>query len=592
MAKIQIPRQIPPTTINKFLGLNESTDGDTELKLGEASKMLNFRVTDGGKLKKMEGYALLFPSLGPGVVQGQFYGEVGGTYQHLFAHNGNVYKRIANVNTIIGTLINAQTFFFFFQNKVYMLNGSEYKSWDGTIFQDVAGYRPLIAITTPPAGGGTLFEEINNLTGAKHQTFSPDGIATAFQVAETNVTSFDFVKVTGVLKTLGTDYTVSLSTGKITFTTAPLTGTPDNVDIGWTKGTGTRENVFKNRFAMLYGGGVDSRVLMWGNTTAKNRFSYSALASGALSAEYFPASNFSDVGSDQHAITDITRQYDRLIIYTEVGSYHSNYDTTTLSNTQVVVNFPVYELNSVKGNVAPGQVQLINNDPFSIFEGIYKWTSTLVRDERNAVYISKRVQPSLDSVDLTKAVTFDYEQNGEYWLVVGSTAWIYNYRVDAWYKRDNVLASNFLEIDGKLYFGTEGTIMRFDPALSTNAGTIINAVWEMGFHDFGAEWLNKYMNNIWITLKADEKARLDLTPITNNDGTGETQSIFYNLATFEHADFSKWSFLTSSNPQPFYLEVQCMGFTYFKLKLSNSSINEGATVLSINLPARLGGKVR
>ena len=33
-------------TVDKFLGINESGDGDTELKLGEASKMENFTITD------------------------------------------------------------------------------------------------------------------------------------------------------------------------------------------------------------------------------------------------------------------------------------------------------------------------------------------------------------------------------------------------------------------------------------------------------------------------------------------------------------------------------------------------------------------
>ena len=33
-------------TVDKFLGINESGDGDTELKMGEASKMENFLVTD------------------------------------------------------------------------------------------------------------------------------------------------------------------------------------------------------------------------------------------------------------------------------------------------------------------------------------------------------------------------------------------------------------------------------------------------------------------------------------------------------------------------------------------------------------------
>jgi len=601
IAKITIPKQVPPATINVFLGVNQSNDGDTELKLGEASTCMNWVVTDANKLKKAIGYMPLFPSLGAGVIQGQWLGNVAGTRVHLFAHGGNIYKRVANTNTIIGTLTDAKTSFFFFQGKVYILNGHEYKSWDGATFSDVVGYRPLIVIGTPPGGGvgstdgdgmGRLFEEINNLTGAKHQTFSPNTTLTAYQLAETNIDSVDFVEILGVAKKSGTDYTVNLVTGIVTFTTAPTTGTPDIVDIGWTKGAGDRASVFKNTFAMLYGGGNDSRVLMWGNPDEKNRFCYSALSDGVLSAEYFPADNFSDVGSDQHAITDITRQYDRLIIYTDKGSYWATYDTTTLVDGSVVVNFPVYELNSVKGNVAPGQVQLINNDPFTIQEGVYQWTSTNVRDERNATYMSKRVQPSLDGADLAKAITFDYEKNGEYWLVVGSTAWIYNYRVDVWYQRSNVAASNFIEIDGSLYFGTEGTIMKFDPAYLTDNGTAISAVWEMGFFDFGAEYLNKYMNNIWISIKPEIHTSVEIKTITNNEGTSITQKIYYNLATFNHASFSRFSFNTSRNPQPFYIEVQAMGFDYFKLILSNASITDIATVLSINMPARMGGKIR
>ena len=623
MAKIQIPKSIPPSTISNFLGINESSDGSTELQLGEASKMINWRITDGGKLKKMEGYSPLFPSLGSGTIQGQWQGDVNGSWVHLFAHGGNIYKRpgytiaeleamtLAEIEALtlsevggyhykIGTMTDAKTSFFYFSGKVYIINGYEYKSWDGTTFADVVGYRPKIVIGTPPGGGvgstpgdgmGRLFEEINNLTGAKHQTFSPNTTLTGYQLAETNIDSVDFVKILGVTKTVTTDYTVNLVTGVVTFTVAPPTGTPDIVDIGWTKGIGDRPIVLNNLFVRFYGGTNDNRVLMFGNALAKNRFIFSGLANGVPSAEYFPANNYGDAGSSEFAITDLIRQYDRLIIPTEQGSYYTNYETTTLVDGTVVVSFPIYTLNSTKGNVAMGQGQLVNNNPFTIQEGVYQWTSTNVRDERNATYMSKRVQPSLDLVDLTKAVTFDYEKNGEYWLVVGSTAWIYNYRVDVWYQRSNVTASNFIEIDGELYFGTDGTIIKFDPLVLTDNGVAISAVWEMGFFDFGAEYLNKYLNNIWISLKPEIKSSVDVQTETNNDGLGEVEKIYYNLYTFKTMDFRNFSFHTSSNPQPFYLEVQAMGFCFFKLILSNSSEDE-ATILSINLPARLGGKVR
>ena len=33
-------------TVDKFLGINKSGDGETELKMGEASRMENFMISD------------------------------------------------------------------------------------------------------------------------------------------------------------------------------------------------------------------------------------------------------------------------------------------------------------------------------------------------------------------------------------------------------------------------------------------------------------------------------------------------------------------------------------------------------------------
>ena len=41
------------TGIKNFLGLNLSETGETNLKLGEASKMKNFRITKDYKLEKI-----------------------------------------------------------------------------------------------------------------------------------------------------------------------------------------------------------------------------------------------------------------------------------------------------------------------------------------------------------------------------------------------------------------------------------------------------------------------------------------------------------------------------------------------------------
>ncbi len=591
MAKIVIQKEIAPTKIDAFRGLNENVDGEYGLKLGEATKQVGWRVTSGYQLKRMEGYKTIFSGL-VGNVQGMWYGKLNGSFFFLFVNNGHLYSGnlTDGTKTNLGTLTDAPTRFIPFGSKVYILNGHEYKSFDGTTFAVVAGYRPLVAITTPPAGGGTLYEQINVLTGQKHQTFSSDGTATAYQLAETNIDSIDFVKVRGVLKTVTTDYTVDLVNGKVTFLTAPSGGVPDDTDIGWTKGTGQRSLIENCRFAMDYSGQTDSRVFLWGNTSYKNRRFWSGLADGVPSAEYFEANSYDDLGSGQYAITDIVKQLDRQKIFLENGAMYSYYATETIGG-QTTATFPVYELNDNIGNKAYGQVQIINDSPFTLYNGVYAWLSSTVRDQTNASLISQRVQDSLDDVDLSTAVTYNWQEMKEYWLCVGSTVWIFNYLNNTWYKRNNVPATCFIVINGQMYFGTNGTIEKFDTEQRTDNGTLIETVWEMGFYDFGAEYLKKYMSKFWVGLKPDVKSKVNINSITNNEGTSLTQTIYYNLATFLHCDFQHFSFKTSYNPQPFRIRMKEKGFAYLKIKLSSDSLTDVATILSINILIRLGGKI-
>jgi hypothetical protein len=339
---------------------------------------------------------------------------------------------------------------------------------------------------------------------------------------------------------------------------------------------------------MDYSGQTDSRVFLWGHPDYINRRFWSSLADGVPSAEYFEVTSFDDLGSGQNAITDIVKQYDTQKIFFENSAMYAKYDITT----DGIVSFPAYELNEEVGNVAPGQMQIINNSPFSIYNGVHAWTSTTIKDQTNESLVSQRVQESLSSVNLTTAITVNWQEKHEYWLCIGSKVYIFNYLTNVWYKFDNIPATCFLIINGKLYFGTSNSIEVFDEAELTDNGTAISAVWEMGFFDFGREWGKKFMRNVWVSLKPEVLSSVDVSYTTDNDGTGEEQTLFYRLSNFQHMDFSHFSFATSYNPQPFYMEVQAQQFVYFKLILKNSSITDSLTILSINMPIRYGGKVR
>ena len=184
---------------------------------------------------------------------------------NVYVAGGKVYDK----DSEIGTLTDDVTSIFEFNKVLYFINGHEYKKWDGTTFSSVEGYIPKIKIATTPAGVGTDYEPINVLTGKKHQTFSADGTSTDFYLVETGVTSIDKVIVAGVETTA----TLDTTNGKVSFGTAPAEGV-DNVDIYWTKGTGTSSNVTANYYCQKYGLASDTRVFLYGNSSAKNRIYY------------------------------------------------------------------------------------------------------------------------------------------------------------------------------------------------------------------------------------------------------------------------------------------------------------------------------
>jgi hypothetical protein len=667
--------------INTFLGLNEQ--GETQLKLGEASTMTNWRLVDEYKPRVIEGYEQLFATIGAVNVRGMWAGEISNLSRLLFACNGHIYRDVsisgsvydslvtsytnvdvvlttalngaeggttgidnvvilknsfgvqmsevtqANIDLVasvgkfyfdadeklnyivakgayvniaaartglgtttgyyrIGTLTDAATSFFLKDGSLYILNGAEYYKWSGSgSIAAVTGYRPTIAINAPPAGGGTLYEQINLLTGAKSQTFSTVTGSTSYVLAESDVDTVDSVYLNGVLKTITTDYTLDDP-----ITTVTLTGDPGdgegNLEVNWTKAnSANRALVTANKYIRAFGNN-DERIFLFGNADA--RLHSGITLDGTSTAEYFEATAIDYVGSGDD-ITDICQQYDRQTIYTDGGAYYSYQEDVTTSGV-TITSFPIFPLNNKIGNVAPGQVQLILNNPYSIHNGLYNWLSTTVRDERNATYLSKRVQPSMDAVDLSTAITYDYEKMGEYWLCVGKTIWAYNYRLDAWYKF--VLLDTptcFIEIDGQMYFGTDdGRIMKFDSDLRSFNGSNIRAELYMGFTDAGSPNRVKYLEESHIALKAESHVGLDVYWETNKKVPKDTpKPIGYNNIDFDDIDFDDWSFEGNYNPQPFPVKTKAKDWVYFRHVFISDSDYYTAQILEVTLEPSIGG---
>ncbi len=473
-----------------------------------------------------------------------------------------------------------------------------------TMFSNVEGYAPKIRIGCIPATGaigttGAEFEGNNQLTGKKHITYNGDGTA-VYQLPEKAIASVDFVYVDGTLRTLTTHYTVDLTTGVVTFTSGNLPAIGlDNVDIYWNKATADRDVIVKNKAMTEF----KNRIFMYGNPNQPNAIIYSALANGVPSAEYFPAFNYQPVGKENSEITDITKGYDRIVITKPNKAFFATYDSF-VADGQEVVNFPISDLNDAVGNTAFAQGQVIDNYPLTIENGLQQWISTDVKDERNVKDVSLRIKSDLNKLDLSKALTMDFNERNEYWVVIGRTLYIYNYGLYG-FENDKTVKGVFSRIqlkdtvtcisniDGEIYFGTDdGKIMKFSEGSITFNGDIINSHWESGFLDKGANYLTKTMDKIWIGLQPQTKSYADVNFVTNLNAGDNPESVTHQrqIFTLGSVDFSDFSFAISSNPQPKLLKLKAKKFTYLKITIDNNSATETCKILNMTMNINYGGE--
>jgi hypothetical protein len=608
MAQLSIGNTVVPVKIEKFLGLNTTDTGDTQIAMGESGNMDNFYITNDYKLRKIDGYKTFYKFSTP--IQGMYATNLGGTEYLLVATNSKLYYFLREdledhehwdglQPTLIGNIGENETSFFTFDKKVYILSG-KYQSWDGETLQEVVGYTPLVFINTPATGGGVIYDEINMLNPQKHQTFNGDGTSTTFHLAQNYKTndrgedldSIDKVYVDGNLVP-SSNYTVDLHNGTVTFSTAPQQAM-DNVDIYWSYDDRDRKIIEGMRFGTVFGGNVDSRVFLYGNPDCQNRTYYSGIADGIPSVEYFPATAQVDIGPSNFALTDLTRQYDRLLATTNrPEAYYLTIGTESLSitltdnstTTRLVPSVSTYPLNEIHGNVAPGQGQLIDNYPVTIDRNsLTLWKATNVRDEKNMENISQKIQLDLTNADLQYYKTLDHQSKNQLWFGIDNKIYIYNYYNKTFSRLRIADSMTYLaDLGNRVYMGTDsGKVILWHEDFTNFDGEIIFAHWEMNFSAFGTAYLRKTMSKLWVLMQPQMHSSADVSFMTNRNESTMKKHIEYKLQFLDDVDFADFSFKISVNPQPFRLKMKAKKFTNLKVVI-DSNEDTDCTILELIL---------
>lgn len=212
-------------------------------------------------------------------VYGLFFYEVG-LIDQLIVHSGTkLYKIVNGTKTELKAsgMKPAKSYFFVYNNILYIKDGLNYLQYDGSTLSDVIGYIPTTSISRLPKGGGTIYEDVNMLSDYRKNTFVADGTSVDYHLDSPTIDGIYEVKVNGVAKTYETDFTYDASTGVVTFTVAPavpLTDGQDNVEITYRKVvSGYKDRILKCTLLTVF----DNRVFFSGNQDYPNVVWHSSL---------------------------------------------------------------------------------------------------------------------------------------------------------------------------------------------------------------------------------------------------------------------------------------------------------------------------
>ena len=167
-------------------------------------------------------------------VHGIFFYDGAGVEEMLVHSGTKLYSIImGNKTELFSDLNRAKSESFIYNNVFYFKDGLHYLQYDGTTISEVVGYVPTTSIGRKPAGGGTIYEDVNLLSEYRINTFLADGEATEF-VLDAMELDEDFTPEVTVADKPVTEFEVDYELGKITFATAPavpLTDGQDNVKV-------------------------------------------------------------------------------------------------------------------------------------------------------------------------------------------------------------------------------------------------------------------------------------------------------------------------------------------------------------------------
>ena len=190
------------------------------------------------------------------------------------------------------------------------------------------------------------------------------GVVT-YQLPVKEVDAVTEVKVNGEVKTESTDYAVDLTKGQVVFVTAPPVSDPpvnNTVEITYSKANEDAMNAIMDcPYAIVYGGSQDVCIVLGGCKKQPNAFFWCGNDSVGMNEAYWPMSFYNLAGDSEDGITGFGKQYGTLVIFKEKSLGKSAYSVEDVDDRDSI-SLTYTAINAKIGCDLPWTIQLIENN--------------------------------------------------------------------------------------------------------------------------------------------------------------------------------------------------------------------------------------
>jgi hypothetical protein len=421
------------------------------------------------------------------------------------------------------------TFFRYLDWLFYKTRGGyyriEYKDGAFTAIDAITkAYTPVIVINADPAtGAGDTYQPENRLSSAKTVRYNAKEGVKEYHLPAKNITAVTLVTVGGERKKEGDseDYTVSKSTGVVTFKTAPPVTTPatnKTVEITYTNdnedSTNALNAVMDCPYAMVAGGDRNICILMAGSTEQPNAVFWNSNDNLSMNPVYFPITYYNLVGDTEDPVTGFGRQYSDLIVLKEHSVGKLDFTTQVLDERESI-SFVYTSINSKVGCDLPWSIQLVENNLVfcNTYQGVHMVRSSSAAYENNVECISRNVNGNekrglLQDVRAAGVVVTSFDDDSRYWLCVGGKVYLWEYTLGysepSWFYLTGVPGvSYFRDDEHKLYhMDGQGRVTQFQRVFSDYDGPI-DKLYRFPTQHFGNYDRLKDVVSILVSVRSD-----------------------------------------------------------------------------------------